>query len=301
LKRSNRLVLLVGVFLAVVAFVGIILVTGGGTSTSTATPPPPSVLPTVVAINAIPLGTTITADMLTSQDLKVDIERKATAFQSALPLVGQITRRPIGAGAQLEAADFDTSSTACGTIQVPTGLRAMAVQVDQVSGVGTVINSGDFVDAVVGFTGDKFPVVTLNPTDNSITVVAGLNGTSVKLLIEGMQVLCRQLPPVAAPANGQPATPTASGGTSLNGQQEIVILGVSAPQAEIIKFAQLDGSISLALRSAADFTRDANGVIIQPPPAGTTGVTLKILTTDFAVPIPELVEAILPAQATKKP
>ena len=34
--------------------------------------------------------------------------------------------------------------------------------------------------------------------------------------------------------------------------------------------------------------------------AGTNGVTLKILTTDFAVPIPELVEAILPAQATSR-
>jgi pilus assembly protein CpaB len=303
LKRSNRLVLLVGVFLAVIAFVGIILISNGGTTTSTGPQPSaPTILPTVVAINAIPLGTTITADMVTTQDMKVGIERKDSAFQSALPLIGEVTRRPIGAGAQLEAADFDTSSTACGTIAVPAGLRAMAVQVDQVSGVGTVINAGDFVDAVVGFTGDKFPVVTLNPTDNSITVVAGLNGTSVKLLIEGMQVLCRQLPPPPAPANGQAApAPTASNGTSLNGQQEIVILGVTAPQAEIIKFAQLDGSISLALRSAKDFTFDANGNVIEPAPAGTNGVTLKILTTDFAVPIPELVEAVLPAQATKKP
>jgi Flp pilus assembly protein CpaB len=305
LKRSNRLVLLVGVFLAVVAFVGILLLqggTGGGGGGGGPEASAPTVLTTVVAINAIPLGTTITADMVTTQDMKVGIERKDTAFQSVLPLVGEITRRPIAAGAQLEAADFDTSSTACGTIAVPAGLRAMAVQVDQVSGVGTVINAGDFVDAVVGFTGDKFPVVTLNPTDNSITVVAGLNGTSVKLLIEGMQVLCRQLPPPPAPANGQAPAPTASNGTSLNGQQEIVILGVTAPQAEIIKFAQLDGSISLALRSAADFTqRDANGNPIPPPPAGTNGVTLKILTTDFAVPIPELVEAVLPAQASRKP
>jgi Flp pilus assembly protein CpaB len=301
LKRSNRLVLLVGVFLAVIAFVGIILISNGGTTTSTGPQPSaPTILPTVVAINAIPLGTTITADMVTTQDMKVGIERKDSAFQSALPLIGEVTRRPIGAGAQLEAADFDTSSTACGTIAVPAGLRAMAVQVDQVSGVGTVINAGDFVDAVVGFTGDKFPVVTLNPTDNSITVVAGLNGTSVKLLIEGMQVLCRQLPPPPPPANGEAPAPTASNGTSLNGQQEIVILGVTAPQAEIIKFAQLDGSITLVLRSAKDFV-DAAGNPIPAPPSGTEGVTLKILTTDFAVPIPELVEAVLPAQATKKP
>ena len=35
----------------------------------------------------------------------------------------------------------------------------MAVQVDQVSGVGTIINAGDFVDMVTGVTGtDKVPV-----------------------------------------------------------------------------------------------------------------------------------------------
>jgi pilus assembly protein CpaB len=302
LKRSNRLVLLVGVFLAVIAFVGIaLLLNGPGGGGGTANPTPPTVLPAVIAVKDIPLGATVTEDMLTEQPLKVDTERKTTAFSSTKLVVGAIARRKITAGTQLEAAYFDTSSTACSTIDVPTGLRAMAVQVDQVSGVGTVINSGDFVDAVVGFTGDKFPVVTLNPTDNSISVVAGLNGTSVKLLIEGMQVLCRQLPPAPAPANGAAPASTSGPGVSLNGQQEIVILGVTAPQAEIIKFAQLDGSTTLVLRSNADFPRDEAGNIVPPPPAGTNGVTLKILTTQFAVPIPELVEAVLPAQATKKP
>ena len=59
--------------------------------------------------------------------------------------------------------------------------------------------------------------------------------------------------------------------------------------------AQLDGSISLALRSRKDFV-DAAGNPIIPPPSGTAGVTLKKLTVDFAVPIPELVEAVLPAK-----
>jgi pilus assembly protein CpaB len=298
LKRSNRLVLLVGVFLAVIAFVGIALLLQGNSTPTT--PAIPTVLPAVIAVKDIPLGATVTEDMLTTQDLKVDTERKTTAFSSTKLVVGAIARRAIATGTQLEAAYFDTSTTACGTIDVPPTLRAMAVQVDQVSGVGTVINAGDYVDAVVGFTGDKFPVVTLNPTDNSITVVAGLNGTSVKLLIDGMQVLCRQLPPAPAPANGAAPGPEASSGTSLNGQQEIVILGVTASQAEIMKFAQLDGSISLVLRSSKDFL-DAQGNPLVPAPIGTEGVTLKILTTDFAVPIPELVEAILPAQASRKP
>ena len=132
MKRSNRLVLLVGVFLAVIAFVAIAIGLGGpgpgGGPNAVATPP--TVLATVIALKDIPLGATVTADMLTTQDLKVGSERKDTAFTSPLPLIGQIARRKIITGAQLEAADFDTSTTACGTIDVPPTLRAMAVQVD---------------------------------------------------------------------------------------------------------------------------------------------------------------------------
>lgn len=297
MKRSNRLVLLVGVFLAVIAFVGIALLLQGGSRAPT-TPVVPTVLPTVIATRDIPLGVTITADMLSVADRKIDTERKTTAFTSAELVIGRVTRRPITTGAQLETADFDTSATGITRIDVPPTQRAMSIQVDQVSGVGTVINTGDYVDVIVGFTGDKFPVVTLNPDDDSITVVSGLNGTSVKLLIEGRQVLGRLLPPPPAPAQGGAApTPNPDGTpTSLTGQQEIVIVGVTAAQAEIIKFGQMDGSISLVLRSAKDFV-DELGNPIEPPPTGTEGVTLKKLTTDFAVPIPELVEAVLPAQA----
>jgi Flp pilus assembly protein CpaB len=258
----------------------------------------------VVATQDIPLGATIAQSMVSVQELNVATERKTDAFSSDKLVIGEVVRRKIGNGAQLVTSDFDTASTGCGAIDVPLGLRAMSVQVDQVSGVGTVINAGDYTDAVVGFTGDKFPVVTLNPQDNSITVVAGVNSTSVKLLVEGMQVLCRQLPPPTTTANGQQTSTggdTTNGGSeqpqvSLNGQQEIVILAVTPAQAEILKFAQLDGSISLVLRSAADFKDVTSGAPVVPPPAGTEGVTLKKLTTDFAVPIPELVEAILPAQ-----
>ena len=305
MKRSNRLVLLIGVFLAVLAFVGIALLLGNGGGGGPSTPPPVTELPTVIATKDIPLGSTVTADMLKVENRKIDTDRKTTAFTSAELVIGHVARRPITTGAQLETADFDTSTTGCGTIDVPKGLRAISVQVDQVSGVGTIINSGDYVDLLVGFTGDKFPVVTVNPTDQTITVVSGLNGTSVKLLLQGMQVLCRQLPPpTAAQAQAPAASPgagttgTGTTQTSLNGQQEIVILGVTTTQAEVIKYSQLDGSISLALRSGKDFV-DANGQPIIPVPDVTGGITLKKLTTDFAVPIPELVEAILPAQARR--
>jgi pilus assembly protein CpaB len=292
LKRSNRLVLLIGVFLAVIAFVGIALTLNGNSGTPTATPA--TKLPTVIAAQDIPLGAVVTKDMLTVADRDIDGDRKASAFQNPELVIGSVARRAIGNGAQLEAADFVTTGGLT-QIDVPPGMRAYAVQVDQISGVGTIIRAGDYVDMVVGLTGDRFPVVQVNPGDATVTVVAGLNGTSVKLLIEGMQVLGTALPaPVTA---ADPNAPAASGEpqTTLTGDQELVILAVSAQQAEIIKFAQMDGSITLALRSPKDFV-DENGQPVVNLPAGTTGVILKTLVDGYGVIRPELVEAILPTQ-----
>jgi Flp pilus assembly protein CpaB len=87
LKRSNRLILLIGVFLAVVAFVLIIILLSGNPTTRTdqnATPPP---VPTVIAAQDIPLGATITEEMLTSQNL-AQRDRLPGAFSSASQVVG---------------------------------------------------------------------------------------------------------------------------------------------------------------------------------------------------------------------
>jgi len=55
LKRSNRLILLIGLFLAVVAFVGVILLTNNGSS-GTGTPAAPTTTAIVVAAQDIPLA-----------------------------------------------------------------------------------------------------------------------------------------------------------------------------------------------------------------------------------------------------
>ena len=296
MKRSNRLVLLIGVFLAVIAFVGVVVLFSNNNPNNTSnggTPTPPPQQPTVLAVKDIPLGVTITADMVTTQELPTP-NRRGDAFGDVSQAIGQVVRTPIKTGAQIGSGDFSTASTGCTTVPVPATQRAIAVQVDQVSGVGTLINPGDYVDMLVGFTGDKFPLINPATAGNAITSIP--SGTSVKLLLQGMQVLCRQLPPPAAqqgqPApSSQPGTPT----TSLNGQQEIVILGVTPAQAEVIKFSQLDGSISLVLRSGQDFPIDpATGIVIPPPPDVTQGATLKKLVDNLGVPIPQLVQAILP-------
>jgi pilus assembly protein CpaB len=294
LKRSNRLVLLVGVFLAIVAFIGILLLSGGPDRSSD-TPVVPTELATVIATQDIPLGTAIRADQVKTE-VKPVTGRDTDAFGDISQVIGKIVRQPVATGAAI------TGRTLTGglqgqilDIQTPPGQRSMAVQVDQVTGVGTVIKTGDYVDMVVGF---NVAVLTPDVAGANFTVVQGLDGTSVKLLLQGMQVLGTLLPPPtaaqAAPAaSGQPA---ASPGTVLSGQQEIVILSVSPQQAEVIKFAQIKGDVSLVLRSPTDFIDPETNLPYPngPEPDSTTGIIFKILVDQYGVLPPNIVEVVLP-------
>jgi pilus assembly protein CpaB len=298
LKRSNRLVLLVGVFLAIVAFIAVLFLQGPRTPEET----PVTEQDTVVAAVDIPLGARITLEQVKVIKLPL-ASRNATAFSSPTQVLGQRVRQPVVAEAQLDASTFgETGQGTILDIEVPPTRRAITVQVDQVTGVGTVIKTGDYVDMVVGIRADKFPVITTNPVDDTFTVVSGLNGTSVKLLLQGMQVLGTLLPPPPAQAQGQEGQPAqGETGTALTGQQEIVALSVDAQQAEVIKFAQMDGEISLILRSADDFLNPDTGQPIDPPPLPdpTTGIILKSLVDRYGVLPPELIETVLPAQARR--
>ena len=65
MRRSNRLVVLVGLFLAVVAFLGVFMLLSNKQPTS----PGGGKVDQVIAATDIPLGTTITKDMVTTQQV----------------------------------------------------------------------------------------------------------------------------------------------------------------------------------------------------------------------------------------
>ena len=300
MKRSNRLVLLIGIFLAIVAFVLVVLTFNkdgdGG-------PPDPTLreVAIVVAAKDIAVGTLIQSDDLTTKNV-IERDKPVDSFTDVASVIGQTARANVTNGQLITSAVLGTGgSSGIIDIDCPTTFVCMAVQVDQVSGVGTLTQAGDFVDMVVGFTADKFPVVTVNPDDATITTVAGVNGTSVKALLQGVQVVGTLLPP--PPADTGTEDPNASPGTGnetvLNGQQQIVILAVTTQQSEVIKFGQLDGSISLVLRAGEDFRDPLTGELLPANtvvPVATTGITLKTLVDDYGVLVPELVELVLPEQ-----
>ena len=297
MRRSNRLVFLIGVFLAALVFVLVITQTGpGGSSTASPTPGPVSV---VVAGQNIALGQTIKADMLKTQTLKPG-EVPPGALTSTTFAVGKSAQNAITEGAVLTQSDVQEQTVGGGIvtkIDVPAGKRAMAVQVDQVSGVGTVIRKGDYVDAILLI---DFPTTQIDPTTKTITVIQGIDSHSAKLLLQGMQVLGTLLPPAAPQPSTAPGQ-TANPGTALNGQQEIVILAVDPQQAEVLRFAQTGtppAPITLILRSKLDF-QDAAGNPTTPPDVKTTGIVLKTLIDSYGVLTPQVIEAIIPSQAPR--
>jgi pilus assembly protein CpaB len=295
LKRSNRLVLLVGVFLAVVAFVGILLLVRS--PQGQVAEAPPTTGPVVVAAADIPLSSRIREDQVTTTTVALDAISPG-AFKDPSQVIGQIVRQPVAKGAQITPGILGTSSAGTVTnITTPAGLRSIAVQVDQITGVGTAIKTGDYVDMVVGMTGAEFPLVGTTPGTAGVTIVPGLSGTnSTKVLIQGLQVVGTLLPAVAA-AEAAPA-PSASAGTTggaqipLNGQQEIVILAGSAQQVEAIKFAQMGATpnaITLVLRSPDDFIDPTTGAALAPADVKTTGIILKTLVDTYGVLPPDFV------------
>lgn len=289
MKRSNRLIMLIGLFLAVVAFVGIIFVLGSGGGGNNQPGIDATKTTMVVAAADIPLGTTITEDLVETQDVKTT-ELPAGAYKTEAEVIGRAVTTQLTKGQLVDANAFSqtTVNTDIGRL-LDTGRRAMSIQVDQVSGVGTLIKPGDRVDVVVGIAGaDKFPVVTTDPQTDQITVVPGINATSVKAIIQNLEVVGTLLPPQEPAQDGEQTDGTAA--PSLNGQTQIVILAVSAQEAEVLRFGQIDGTITIILRSPEDK---------EAPSDETTGITLRELVDNWAVIPPQIVETTLPNQTQR--
>lgn len=302
MKRSNRLVLLVGIFLAVVAFVGILLLLQSPT-TPNGTGAVPTEGKVVVAKTDIPLSTRIRADQVDTKTVPI-AAISAGAFADVSQVIGQIARQPVVAGGQITATTLTGGFS--GTVidvQTPPGFRAIAVRVDQTSGVGTVIKTGDYVDSLIALTEEQFASVTQDPANVKQVIVTnpGPKGATVKLILQGMQVLGTLLPPVAPPPANSDGTPAASAapGTVLNEQQEIVILAVTAQQSEVIRYAQQMANplltLSLVLRSPDDFIDPATGEPVPPVIAETTGVVLKTLIDTYGVLPPTVETPVLPS------
>lgn len=284
MKRSNRLVILVGVLLAVLAFVGVLFVLnqeGGG-------PQEPQVVQAtvLVATRDIAIDEEVTAEMVEP----IEVDPSAVVGH---PFVdpSQLTGRPavieISEGQQVNQESVgQVLGVTCISCQLELGEKAIAFQVDRVTGLDFLILPGDRIDVIV-----RQQVSVLQATADTINnpagtqrfeVVAGLEGAStVKTVLQNKRVLyvsqAREVlgaEPTPAP-DGTEAPPAAI--TSV-----IIVFAGTDQDAELIKFAQNDvetvGPLTAVLRSRDDDVAEA-----------TTGLTLQLLIETYGVPIPNIV------------
>jgi pilus assembly protein CpaB len=284
LKRSNRLILLIGFLLAAVAFVAVVMLLGSGTGGGGNEPGVDALNTTIVVTTAdVPLGTTLTADLVTTQAVR-NTDKPAGSYTLTSEVIGKTVTTQLTKGQIIDASAWSTTTVNPDIARLlDPGRRAMSVEVNYISGVGTLIKPGDRVDVVMQVPGTAFPVVTIDPKTDVVTPVPGLNATSVKAIIQNVEVVGTLLPaPPTQEGEPPPSGPASSGAAGT----QIVILGVTAQQAEVLRYSQtLEQWITLILRSPDD---------AEAPDEKTTGITLRELVDGWAVIPPQVIEAVFP-------
>jgi len=275
MKRPNRLMLILGVVLAATSFVAVLAFGGFGQQQA---PTVPDVAVVVAAVD-LPLGTTVAAEQLSTVTLP--LTDAGDTFTHTEDLVGMVVRRPVVQGQAFSPADFETNADLPQiSASLASGLRAVAVPLDRVDSVGALLQPGDWVDVLLSIQDldGVNPIVLENPNgfqvglDGTVTapyyaIDEFMNNSTVKVVVQKVQVLAA-LPPQATDGTDPAADPSEI-------QPDVVaVLAVTPQQAEVIRFAQLDGHVSLALRSPADYGAGE---------VSTSGITLQQLVDTYGV------------------
>jgi Flp pilus assembly protein CpaB len=283
-KRSNRLVILVGVLLAVLAFVGVLFVLNQGAAEPTPTEVQVRVM---IATEDIAIGDPVTPEMV--EPLLVDPGAEVgTPFGDPSQLTGREAIVDIARGAQVSQESVgQVLGEVCISCSLLPGEKAIAFQVDRVTGLDFLILPGDHIDVVLN---QRIPVVqptteTVNspPDQQRFEAVAGLESApTVKTVLQNKRVLyVSQARPTAV---GGEETPAQDGGEAPPPEisSVIIIFAGNDQDAELIKLAQNDvtstGPLTAILRNRDDDVAEA-----------TTGVTISLLIEQYGVPVPNIV------------
>ena len=294
MKRSNRLVILVGVLLAVLAFVGIVVVlNNAGPGPGTAEEP--VTVNVLVATEDIAIGDPVTPDVVETRAVDpaaVLGTRLADPSQTGgraslfnVPAGSQVSQETIGLG-NLSLVDLTTALAA--------GERAVGFQVERVTGLDFLVQPGDHIDVVL-----SQRINVLQPTVDSAAdpdapprfeTIPGLEAApTVKTVLQNRRVIYVSAQRLAQPEVVEGEEPPAQQAPIEN---VIIIFAGTDQDAEVLKFVQNDlsiiGGLTAVVRSGEDD---------EAPPVETTGITLDILVELFGVPIPDIVEQLQEGEA----
>lgn len=252
-RRRARLILIVGVALALVAGVGTFVYASGAKSDQPVAVPTVAVL---VAAREIPAKTTLTTADVKLQEFNLDA-KPAAAMSDASEALGKITVQSISVGEPILPSKFSDPKLP-GFVVMPASFigadgapvvnspnfRAMSITVPDPNAVGGTVLAGDLVDMV--FTLQFDPQTKLQrPTPQQTT------DFSAKIILERLPILARLGP--------------------------VYTIRVDAVTAERIAYLQSSGGqIAFLLRAPKDERA-----------SGSTGATFGDIYTNFRVKIPE--------------
>jgi len=284
-KRSNRLVILIGVLLAVLAFVGIVVLLGQNASPRTAET---KTVKVIVAKVDIAIGDSVTPELVEVKDVQPEAV-SGTRIADPSQLTGSPALFPIKAGSQVtkEALGLGTTGNFCITCQLEAGEKAIAFPVDPVTGLDFLIQPGDHIDIILGAVVQVVqPTIDSDPANPRWEPVAGLEeAPTVKTLLQNKRVLyvsATKIRPVAVVgATPAPGSTAAKAETVI--ESVIIVFAGTDADGEVIKFAlgqeQTPGPLTAVLRATGDD-------VIED----TTGITFKILVERFGIPIPDIIQ-----------
>jgi Flp pilus assembly protein CpaB len=317
-KRSNRLLILLGLIIAISAsLLAAAYVSsatgggggggGGGGELASPTPTPEPRVQVVAAAVAITAGATIKTEMLKLKEMTLS-ERNALGadtFSRKEDVVGKIAGSNIAADQVLVASkDF----YAPGSVMegkslkdsISAGMVGISMEVDQVNGVGTLIVPGDHVDIILTVYVEQMSISVKNTDLGGTTIPLGGSQVTSKLIFENCRILATLLPPVEETAK---ATPVAAPGASApagtaqpsspvvqnTGRHMIVIVEVWPDQATVIRWAQRAEKadpqnyidLALVLRSSKDDGADIG------TKSKVGGVTFAVLVAEYGVLPPD--------------
>ena len=191
--KSNRILLIFGVFLAIVAFGGALLV--GRTSGGNIAVGGSKNVPAVVATKDITASTQITAEMVTIQQFSQD-QAPPYAFRAKDLVVGKFAAIPIHTGTAI--IDYDVVSEA-GAVQpakqaylpIPAGMVAMQIPTGELVGAGGYVQPDDRIDVLVSYqpTGAKQPVTRSTFTNLHVIRVGPAGSANTRGISSSLTVI----------------------------------------------------------------------------------------------------------------
>jgi pilus assembly protein CpaB len=266
--QRNRTMLVAALFFALVA-AALVFVALQQRGDSNAAGSVAGTVDIVVAKSDVPANTVLAPDMLELRAVQSD-EALSGAYASVEQVVGLPARFPLQAGEQVTGLKVGLSAITDDkdlALVLPAGMRAVAVKVSEVTGVGGLLLPGNYVDVIAVFPNAPGSASSDSPADiKSVT------------LLQNVQVL-------SVAQEAQQPVPQASDGAVADGtygrrpedverqpQAQSATLAVAPGDAQLLALVQETGGVIwLSLRAAGDQEiappAEANLLPFVSPPA----------------------------------